>query len=175
MSSRFLPDVPLPLSTYVPGRTPRPVTEAPGNSAIAAAGNLLPFDPARWRDSRSFLRGVDLFNEGFYWEAHEEWEGLWHAAGRSGPTADLLKGLIKLAAAGVKAYEHRPAGVRRHAHRALELWRPFTPQMEVEPWRSLALATAWELASRAVVAAEALAGLPSPPPLAGLLGTYHPR
>lgn len=175
MTPRFLPDEPLPLSTYVPGRTPRPVMDAPGNSAIDAGGDLLPFDPVRWRDSRPFLRGVDLFNQGFYWEAHEEWEGLWHAAGRTGPTADFLKGLIKLAAAGVKAYEGRPAGVRRHAARALALWRPLAQMSHREPWRSLALKEVMELSSRALTAAEELADPPRPPPLPGLLGNYLPR
>jgi hypothetical protein len=61
---------------------------------------------------------VALFNEGYYWEAHEDWEALWHAHGRHGPTADLLKGLIKLAAAGVKVRERQPGGVRTHAGRA---------------------------------------------------------
>ena len=45
-----------------------------------------------------------------YWEAHEAWEELWHACGRMGPTADFLRGLIKLAAAGVKVREGRPRG-----------------------------------------------------------------
>jgi hypothetical protein len=62
-----------------------------------------------------------LFNHGFYWEAHEAWESLWHAVGRQGPVAAWLKALIKLAAAGVKAREGNPAGVARHATRALEL------------------------------------------------------
>ena len=35
----------------------------------------------------------------------------------------MLKGLIKLAAAGVKAREGRAAGVARHAKRAVELFR----------------------------------------------------
>jgi len=64
---------------------------------------------------------IDLFNHGYYWEAHEAWEGLWLAVGKSGPVADLLKGLIKLAAAGVKAREGNVAGMVRHARRALEL------------------------------------------------------
>jgi hypothetical protein len=52
---------------------------------------------------RAYLRGIDLFNFGYWWESHEAWEGLWRACGRRGPAADFLKGLIKLAAAGVKA------------------------------------------------------------------------
>ena len=37
--------------------------------------------------------------------------------------ADFLKGLIKLAAAGVKHREGNPGGVRSHVRRAAELWR----------------------------------------------------
>jgi hypothetical protein len=71
-----------------------------------------------WPESTAYLRGVDLFNAGFYWEAHEAWESLWHAHGRRGPTATLLKGLIKLAAAGVKIREGRASGARTLALRA---------------------------------------------------------
>jgi predicted metal-dependent hydrolase len=63
---------------------------------------------------------VALFNAGFYWEAHEVWEALWHAHGRRGPAADVLKGLIKLAAAGVKVRQGQPHGVVTHARRAAE-------------------------------------------------------
>jgi hypothetical protein len=70
------------------------------------------------RRGRCRLRGLALFNAGYYWEAHEAWESLWHAHGRRGETADLLKGLIKLAAAGVKIREGRVAGVMTHARRA---------------------------------------------------------
>ena len=174
MTDRFLPDEPLPASTYVPGRTPRPPKEAPGHPSAGEVVVPPPFDPARWRESREFLRGVDLFNCGFYWEAHEEWERLWHAAGRSGPTADFLKGLIKLAASGVKAYERRPVGVRRHAQRALELWRPLARQISVEPWRSLTLREVLELASRTLEFAEDLSHSTQTPPVPGLLGTYAP-
>lgn len=56
-----------------------------------------------------------MFNHGYYWEAHEAWEAVWHAAGRKGLVADYLKGLIKLAAAGVKIRERVSVGVARHA------------------------------------------------------------
>src|SRR5438128_10071370 len=50
-------------------------------------------------------------------------ESLWMACGRKGIVADFLKGLIKLAAAGVKALEGKPEGVKSHSGRAAELWR----------------------------------------------------
>jgi hypothetical protein len=78
-------------------------------------------DPARWEESAAYRYGVDLFNHGFYWEAHEAWESLWHAAGRSGPVAIWLKSLIKLAAAAVKVREGNSAGAQRHALRCMQL------------------------------------------------------
>src|SRR6516165_5519584 len=114
---RFAPDDPLPPYTFVPGRTPHPVSDPAGHSFGAKPERPAAPDPARWRECRAYLRGLDLFNHGYYWEAHEAWEGLWLAAGRAGTTADFLKGLIKLAAAGVKSREGRPAGAVSRARR----------------------------------------------------------
>jgi len=37
-----------------------------------------------------WLYAVDLFNGGWYWEAHEAWEGFWHALGRTTPGSDTI-------------------------------------------------------------------------------------
>jgi predicted metal-dependent hydrolase len=105
----------------VPGFTPHPVSDPRGHMHGARHESTPPLDPAAWQSSAPYLYAADLFNHGFYWEAHEAWESLWHAAGRRGPVAAWLKALIKLAAAGVKAREGNPAGVARHATRATEL------------------------------------------------------
>ena len=118
-----MPDRPLPPYAYVPGRHPHPVSDPAGHSFGERGQPVEPLDPGHPRDSAEFQYGVALFNHGYYWEAHEVWESLWHAAGRGGPVADLLKGLIKLAAAGVKAREGNAAGVVRHARRAADLFR----------------------------------------------------
>jgi hypothetical protein len=119
---RLLPDVPFPPYSFAPGRSPHPVSDPAGHS-FGVTHRPEPFDPDQWHRHRDYLRGHDLFNHGYYWEAHEAWEGLWHACGRRGPVADLLKGLIRLAAAGVKAREDRPAGVASHAAAAAGLFR----------------------------------------------------
>ena len=80
-----------------------------------------PIDPADWQSSSEYLLGFRLWNAGYYWEAHETWEGLWHAHQRRGPIADLLKALIKLAAAGVKVREGQPPGTVSHSSRAANL------------------------------------------------------
>lgn len=118
---RYVPQRPLPKYAYVPGRQPHPVTDPRGHSFGIEPTKLPPLEPAHPERSEEFLSAIDLFNHGYYWEAHETWEGLWHAAGRTGPVAILLKGLIKLAAAGVKAREGNSSGVQRHARRAAEL------------------------------------------------------
>jgi predicted metal-dependent hydrolase len=112
-----------------------------------------------------FCYAVDLFNHGYYWEAHEEWERLWQAAGRRGPVADFLKGLIKLAAAGVKQLEGRPAGTRNHARRAAELFRGLLP--EADAAGQLAGLRLADLAA----AAESLAASPPETP-GGELGLF---
>jgi uncharacterized protein len=118
---RYYPERPLPPYSYVPGLTPHPTSDPRGHSFGHAESVAQPLEEGSYERNAAYLYALDLFNHGFYWEAHEEWETLWHAAGRRGPTADFLKGLIKLAAAGVKAREGRQAGVRRHAERAGEL------------------------------------------------------
>ncbi len=126
---RFVPEVAFPPYTFVPGRTPHPIRDAAGHLFGQSPQSPPPLEPARWRDSRAYLRGVDLFNHGYYWEAHEVWEGLWAAAGRKGMTADFLKALIKLAAAGVKVRQGQPRGVAGHAAGAAELFRQLARQL----------------------------------------------
>ncbi len=119
---RYFPDLILPPYTYVPGKAPHPLSDPAGHSYGAHAPKPPPVDDADWSQHAAYLAGIDLFNLGYYWEAHESWEAAWHAVGRRGPIADFLKGLIKLAAAGVKVREGRPAGVVAHALRAALLF-----------------------------------------------------
>jgi hypothetical protein len=110
-----------PPYSYVPGGPwPHPVRSPAGHSHGRTARAWRPATPNLGAVPASFLRGAELFDAGYYWEAHEVWEGLWHAEGRRGATADALKGLIKLAAAGIKVREGRESGVRTHARRAAE-------------------------------------------------------
>ena len=113
----------LPPYSYVPGLTPHPTSDPKGHSFGVDPPAAAPLEEASFGGNPTYLHAIELFHHGFYWEAHEAWEALWHAAGRSGATADFLKGLIKLAAAGVKLREGRAAGVRLHARRARELFR----------------------------------------------------
>lgn len=115
-------DQPLPPYAHTPGVTPHPRSDPRGHSFGLEEPATPPLDPDDWRASDAYLEGIDLFNHGYFWEAHEAWERLWIAAGRRGEVAAFLQGLIKLAAAGVKHREGRLDGVRRHARRAAALF-----------------------------------------------------
>jgi len=119
----LLPGTPMPAYSYVPGKFPHPIRDREGHSFGEVADEVTDFDPQHWRECRAYLRGIDLFNHGFYWEAHEAWEAVWNAAGREGVIADFIKGLIKLTAACVKAREGSAIGVARHATRGDRLFR----------------------------------------------------
>src|ERR1700689_3259583 len=117
---RWLPQKSLPPYAYLSGKNPHPVRHPAGHSyhvepiPVAAEGSL---------SSDAFLWGLDLFNHGYYWEAHEAWEGLWQVADRDDPLRMLFKGLILLSAAGVKIRERKNAAAARHAKRAAALFR----------------------------------------------------
>ncbi len=120
---RYVSEIAFPSYAFVPGRHPHPITDSRGHSFGDHHRVPDPLVPEHPMTSREFLIAIDLFNAGYYWEAHEAWEGLWIAAGRVGVVADFLKGLIKLAAAGVKSREGQAVGVQRHARRAAELFQ----------------------------------------------------
>ncbi len=136
---RYLPDRPLPLYTYVPGRSPHPVSDPAGHQFGQTPEPPDALDVAHWQANRAYRYGIDLFNHGYYWEAHEAWESLWHQCGRTGTTADFLKALIKLAAAGVKHLEGTPRGVQSHSERAAELLRGVATSLEAHCFLGLRL------------------------------------
>ncbi len=112
---------PLPPYSYVPGGPwPHPTSSPHGHSFGHVASQAVSASESSGAIPPRFLRGVALFNAGYYWEAHEVWEGLWHAYGRRGVLADVVKALIKLAAAGVKVREGQ---VARSARSCSPRWR----------------------------------------------------
>jgi len=155
---RLVADEPLPPYSYVPGRFPHPIADPTGHQFGKVVPPAAPIEPHDWASSRAYLFGCDLFNLGYYWEAHETWESVWLACGRRGVTADFLKGLIKLAAAGVKAREGRPVGVVRHGTRAAELFRLTQKAIDSDRYLGLEFKPLLELADR-LAGGEAL-----PPP-----------
>lgn len=113
---RYVPERALPAQAYVPGRSARPPqfeAAAPGDGEAATPST------GEWQRQPGFLWGLDLYNHGFPWEAHEVWETLWQQAPRGSAVRAMLQGLIQCAAAVVHARAGRATGQRRLAERAL--------------------------------------------------------
>ena len=152
---RWLPEKSFPSYAYLPGRQPHPVRDPAGHSYNTEA---MPLAAKASLDSDIFLWGLDLFNHGYYWEAHDAWEGLWQVAGRGAPLRMLFKGLILLSAAGVKIREGKQAAAIRHAGRAGALLRRLMNTADHSFERALGMSPA-ALADRAEAAARIPAAL----------------
>jgi hypothetical protein len=111
---RYAPATDLPARAFIPGVSSseeRPDDRTPRRAAL----------PEDLASDEGFRHGVDLFNHGFPWEAHEVWESLWHAAPQTSRERSFLQGLILAAAASVKAFAHQWVGARKLAEAAAEM------------------------------------------------------
>jgi predicted metal-dependent hydrolase len=72
------------------------------------------------------LRGVELFNRGEYWHAHEVWEEEW-TPDRKGPDAGFYKGLIQVAAGCLHYTRHNRRGAVNKWRSGADYLRPFLP------------------------------------------------
>lgn len=144
---RLLPSAELPAYTYVPGTdTPHPIRDPRGHSYSKKGPPPMSLDGDCWADNRAYLMAIDLFNHGYYWESHEEWERLWRVSGPDSLVGRFLKGLIKLSAAGVKVRENSVHGVRRHAASAGEVFADVAAEVGLDVFCGLEF-TALQFAS----------------------------
>ncbi|MGH7255066.1 MAG: DUF309 domain-containing protein [Nitrospirales bacterium] len=93
---------PLPPYRYVPGRQPHPRRHPLGHAFGQPEPPWEVFPPEAWRAAETYLRGIDLYNFGYWWESHEAFEALWQAAGRGTLPGRFFQGLIHIAAANLK-------------------------------------------------------------------------
>jgi len=110
---RHTPQRSFPRYAYLPGRDPHPVRDPHGHSYGLDEEPAGYVAPAEWRSNEDYLYGVDLYNHGFFWEAHEAWEGLWHEARHDELQAELLQGLIQCSAACLKIPMEQPRGLAK--------------------------------------------------------------
>jgi hypothetical protein len=102
---RLATNLEFPRYAFVPGRNVHPRRAQPG-----AHGLSEPVD-----EPTAIRFGVDLFNHGYFWEAHEVWETPWQQAAAGSDRKLFLQALIRLAAAALKLRVGNAAGVRAHA------------------------------------------------------------
>jgi len=95
------------------------VQSPPGATPPAAGATL--FDPPQddpssraLQDRQAFRRGIEQFNTGRYFDAHETWEEIWLRSPE--PQKTFLQGIIQIAA----AFHHYSRGNTRGAHSLLQ-------------------------------------------------------
>ncbi|WP_210387829.1 DUF309 domain-containing protein [Mesorhizobium sp. L-8-10] len=95
---------------YIPGRG-----ERPGETAfeVYKEGLSESCSIADIAASRAFRGGLEFYETGYYWEAHELWEAVWMCLPQASAERHLLRGIIQLANAGLKRAMDRPAAAER--------------------------------------------------------------
>jgi predicted metal-dependent hydrolase len=68
-------------------------------------------------ENDDFLFGVDLFNAGYYWEAHTRWERLWGVENEP-RLRRFLQSIIQTAAACLKVRQEQKGGARKLMEKA---------------------------------------------------------
>lgn len=115
---------PLPGHAHIPGRT---------NAADPRLEEILArMDSQPDRLMQRGQYGCQLFEAGFYWEAHEAWEPVWHAARPNSAAGLLVQAAIALANAALKIRMHQPRAARRLTSRARSLLAGCPPAAELE-------------------------------------------
>lgn len=111
---RYLPARAFPAYAYLPGIGVHP-TQHPDGHSWGVEHHAEHFPADLWRDNDDYLYGVDLYNHGYLWEAHEAWEGLWQIGGHDATQAKFLQALIQCSAAALKIAMEQPRGLERLA------------------------------------------------------------
>ncbi len=116
LAIRRYTDIPFPPYRFIPGQHPHPTAHPDGHS-YHPPGEPEPeatnHAPDAWRQSEEYLFGVDLYNHGYWWEAHESWEALWQLTDKKGVQGKFLQGLIQTGAAHLKFLLNHPRGFDR--------------------------------------------------------------
>ncbi len=108
---------PFPPYRYLPFQTgnplPHPRTDPDGHSYNEEECYLPSFSPDDWHTCVPYLYGIDLFNHGYWWEAHEAFETVWLAAGQKSTRCGIfVQGLIQLAGAQLKRFTKEQRGAQ---------------------------------------------------------------
>ena len=136
---RLIENWPLPIYAFVPGHNIHP--NKPGGHMHGKGEVIAPeIDQDHPQLSKEYCYALDLFNFGFYWESHVYLEAIWNTHKRVGPIADLMKGLIKIAAAGVKFELGQLSSGIGHLERAHELIKLVQDQVKEDVYLGLNLA-----------------------------------
>lgn len=123
---------PFPSYRFVPGRTPHPRRNPNGHSYGLPEPKPTRFCPDQWHTSEDYLYGVDLYNFAYWWECHEVFEGLWHAAGHKSKQGNFFQALIQFTAANLKYFVGNPAVAHKLIRSGILRLQDVAPYMGID-------------------------------------------
>jgi len=112
-------NIPFPERKYLPGESIHPSKHPEGSHIPEVPSDMTTFDIDTWRHSQPYLYAIDLFNFGYWWEAHEVLEDLWVQTGKTTVIAKFIQGIIQISAALLKDSQSVPIGASRLVARGL--------------------------------------------------------
>lgn len=98
-----------PPHAYIPGKTPRHPEDLFEVSTRETIGNTL----ESLETSDAYKAGWALYDDKFYWEAHEMWEPVWMACPQNSAEKLFLQAIIQAANAKLKVLMERPNAAMR--------------------------------------------------------------
>jgi len=119
-------EFPLPSRKYIPGQGIHPDRHPQGSHIPEIPPEDKEFTMDNWQYCQRYLYAIDLFNAGYWWEAHEVLEELWVESGRTTEIARFLQGVIQVSAALLKVTISNPRGAIRLAERGIRKLRSQT-------------------------------------------------
>ena len=118
---RLCPQCDLPPYRYVRGLNPHPTRESEGHSYKVKTPPPVPFHEDNWLQCEPFVYGIDLYHQGYFWEAYHAWEELQKAAEKDSRESNFLQALMLNCTAMKRLYEHDARGIREKSQGAR--WR----------------------------------------------------
>ena len=118
---RLLPERAFPSYRFIPGLgLAHPLRDARGHSYTGKPEpEPVPCPAAdEWHQTDEYLYGIDLYNHGYFWEAHEAWEYCWRGTTKGSKQHCFLQGLIQAAAACLQRLRGSESGALKLAERA---------------------------------------------------------
>ena len=103
-------DRPFPPYRHLPFQNAHPFLDEYGHSFGEKLSPPDSFTLDNWQHCSDYLYCIDLFNYGFWWEAHERLKHLCIAAGRESEMGQFIQGLIQVSAAVLKHFMQEEQG-----------------------------------------------------------------
>ena len=110
---------PMPAYRHIPFKTPYPEIEDGSHCYTESSTTLAAFSAQSWQDCELYLYCIDLFNQGYWWEAHELLKQVCLAVGRESVIGRFLEAVIQISAGELKHYMQEEKGAQVLLERGL--------------------------------------------------------